>query len=618
MQKPNILIRLLTWIWHGLDGLRKVLHLILMLALFLVFFGIMSSEAPVLPSKAVLAIKPAGFLVEELEGDPFDRAVAELVGDAPAQTVVQDIVDALEFASTDDRIHGVHLDLGSLGGGGLPKLERVADAIREFRDSGKPVIASADFMSQGGYYLAAQADEVYLHPEGMILLRGFGSFRTYFSDLIEKLRIDWNIFRVGTYKSFVEPYTRMDMSDEAREDISHLTDQLWAFYRADIVNARGLEDGDIDEYANGLLDLADAADGDMATAALAQGLVDGLKNHAEVRERLIEIGGADPDVPDAARTTEMSTYLAQMRLLKGEKPREQNVAIIVAAGEIMFGSGGPGMIGAESMSELLRRARTDDEVSAVVLRIDSPGGSTFASDIIGNEIAALRDAGKPVVASLGSAASSGGYWIAAGADRIVASPATVTGSIGIFAMFPTFQRSLDYLGVNVDGVGTTIWSGQLRPDREMSEEAKQLLQAIADDGYDDFLTRVADYRGMEKSAVDAIGQGRVWTGADALERGLIDALGDIDDAVAAAAELAGLDDGEYGRKHIRPELTPGEQLIVDLLSAGHKVGIEPGIFVNRREGPVERLAEQLESAMTPLIRFDDPKGVYAHCLCGFE
>ncbi len=618
MSKPNILIRLLSWVWHGLDGLRKVLHLILLLVLFLGFVGIMSGDAPVLPSQAVLEIKPAGFLVEELEGDPFDRAIGELVGDAPAQTVVQDIVDALDYASTDDRIKGVHLDLGSLGGGGLPMLERIADAIRAFRESGKPVIASADFMSQGGYYIAAHADEVYLHPEGMILLRGFGSFRTYFNDLIDKLKIDWNIFRVGTYKSFVEPYTRMTMSDEAREDVSRLSNQLWDFYRADIVNARGLDDGDIDRYANGLLDLLDAADGDLATAALSQGVVDGLRNHAEIRARLLEIAGADPDYPDAPRKTDMSTYLAQMHLLKGKGLQDRNVAIIVASGEITFGAGVPGMIGAESMSELLRRARADEDVAAVVLRIDSPGGSAFASDVIGNEIAAIQAAGKPVVASLGSSAASGGYWIATGADRIIASPSTVTGSIGIFAMFPTFQRSLDYLGVNVDGVGTTIWSGELRPDREMSAEAKQLLQTFADDGYNDFLTRVAETRGMQKSDVDAIGQGRVWTGKDALERGLVDGLGDIDDAVAAAAELAGIGDSEYGRKHIRPELTPGEQLIVDLLSAAQKVGVDPGALVKRPPGPVERLAERLETAIGPLLRFDDPKGVYAHCLCGFE
>lgn len=297
--KPNILIRLLAWIWHGLDGLRKVLHLIVLLALFLLVFGIMSADAPVLPSEAVLRIQPAGFLVEELEGDPFDRAIGELVGDAPAQAVVQDIVDALRFASTDDRIRGVHLDLGALGGGGLPKLQRVADAVREFRESGKPIIATADFLSQGAYHIAAHADEVYLHPEGVLFLRGFGSFRVYFKDLIDTLKIDWNIFRVGTYKSVGEPYTRMDMSDEAREDISRLMTQLWTFYRADIVNARELDDGDVDEYANGLLPLLEAAGGDFATAALSQGLVDGLMNRSEVRDRLIEIGGADPDFPDA-------------------------------------------------------------------------------------------------------------------------------------------------------------------------------------------------------------------------------------------------------------------------------------------------------------------------------
>lgn len=617
MSRQNVILRVLAGIWRGLDGLRKVLHLVVLLFLFILVFGALSGTAPVLPQQAVLEIAPAGFLVEEYQGDPFDRAIEELVGDAPPQTVVQDVVDALEYARNDDRIAGVHLDLGRLAGGGLSKLQRIGEAVLEFRNSDKPVIASGDFYSQGGYFIAAHADEAYLHPEGLVLLQGFGSYRTYYRDAIDKLRLDWNIFRVGTHKSFVEPYTRMNMSDEAREDVTRLTGQLWDMYVADVARARGLDERGVRRFSDELVSLVQEADGDLAAAALNQGLVDGLLTRREIRARLIEIAGEDAEFADAPATAGMRDYLAQMRLLKGVDIQEQNVAVVVASGEITFGSTAPGTIGADSTGRLLRRALNDETVAAVVLRVDSPGGSAFASDVIANEVAALQSAGKPVIASMSSAAASGGYWISAGADRIYASPSTITGSIGIFGMFPTYQRTLDILGVAVDGTGTTPWTGEFRPDREMSEQAKVLFQAVIDEGYDDFVSRVATHRGMEKEQVDTIAQGRVWTGADAINLGLVDELGTLEDAIVASADLAGLAAGDYGRMTIRNELSPTEQLIVDMLAVGKSFGIDPAAFA-RRPGTLTQLAGRLEQALTPLLRFDDPKGVYAHCLCLFE
>lgn len=617
MTKPNIFVRIFSATWHGADGLRKVLHLLLLLFIFIGVFGAIFGSAPVLPKQAALEIRPQGFLVEQYEGDPFDRAVQELVGDPPPQTVVQDIIDALDYARGDDRILAVHLDLSGLVGGGLSKLQRIGKAIDEFRNSGKPVIASGDVYSQAGYFLAVRADEVYLNPEGLIFLQGYGRFRTYYKDVIDKLRIDWNIFRVGTHKSYVEPFTRMDMSDEAREDTARLADQLWAIYRGDVVKARELDEGAVDEYANELVQLVDAAGGDLAIAALEHGFVDQLMTREQIRKLLIEKVGEDKEFSDAPRTADMREYLAQMRLLKGEDTRDQNVAVIVASGEITSGSPSPGTIGADSTSKLLRRALNDESVAAVVFRVDSPGGSKFASDVIANEIAALQAAGKPVVASMSSTAASGGYWISAGADQIFASPATITGSIGIFAMIPTYQRTLDAIGMAVDGAGSTIWTGEFRPDREMSERAKRLVQTLIEDGYDDFVTRVASHREMEKSEVDAIGQGRVWTGLDALENGLVDELGTLDDAIVAAAELADLDAGKYGKKTIRTELSPTEQMIVDFLSFGRSFGIDLAGFM-RRPSHLEQLAGKLDSAIESIARFDDPRGIYAHCLCAFE
>ncbi|MDJ0910887.1 MAG: signal peptide peptidase SppA [Woeseiaceae bacterium] len=616
-KKPNLFLRILSWIWRTIDSIRKVLHLVLMLFIFFVFLGAMGSSTTILPQRAALDIAPVGFLVEQLEGSPVERAQAELMGEAPVQTRVQDVIDALEYAQYDRRIDAVHLDLSGLGGGGLSKLMRIADAMEDFRDSGKIIIASGDFFSQAGYFLAAHADEVYLHPDGLIYLPGYGSYRTYYKDAIDHLRIDWNIFRVGSHKTAVEPYMRMDMSPEARESIESLTTQLWDMYQTEVEAGRGLEEGAIDSYANGLLEHVTEAGGDMATAALEAGLVDELLTRGELRDRLIEIVGESSSREDDYSFAGMYEYLDQMRLLQGGDIQERNVAVIVAAGEITFGSQGPGTIGAQSTSELLRRARNDDSVAAVVLRVDSPGGSTFASEVIANEIEELRSSGKPVVVSMGSVAASGGYWISAGADKIYASPATITGSIGIFGMIPTYQRSLDALGIAVDGTGTTIWSGELRPDREMSPHARELFQVLIEDGYTDFISRVARERGMDVDDVDTIAQGRVWTGIDALENGLVDELGSFDDAVRAAGDLANLSPGTYGTKYIETELTPFEQFLVDVFEASSNFGVSMG-SVSNSSGRLEQLAARFEELLDPLVRFDDPKGIYAHCMCELE
>jgi protease-4 len=336
-----------------------------------------------------------------------------------------------------------------------------------------------------------------------------------------------------------------------------------------------------------------------------------------VNAKIIEYVGASKRNPDTYRAVELDDFLTQTRLLKGDQSQDQNVAIVVASGEILDGSQSPGLIGGDSTAYLLRRAKNDDSVKAVVLRVDSPGGSTFASEIILDEIVALQEAGKPVVASMSSVAASGGYWISMAADKIYANSATITGSIGIFGMFPTFQRSLAALGINTDGVGSTPWAGELRPDRAMSEDTKALFQRVVEKGYDDFITKVSMHRDLEKADVDRIGQGQVWTGMDALEFGLIDEIGDLDDAIATAAELADLDAGTFGRKTIEKELTPGEQLAVDFLGTAKSVGVDPKVFVSKPSASIQRL-NTIVNALAPLIRFNDPKGIYSHCFCAFE
>jgi protease-4 len=609
--------RIFSMLWSGIDGVRKVLHLIILLFIFSIVISAVSSQAPMIPAKAVLVIRPTGNLVEQLAGDPYDRALQELLGEESPQTLVQDVIDGLDYAKDDSRIKAVVLDLTAMPRGGLSKLQRIGDALDDFRSSGKLVIANADYYGQGAYYLAAHADEVYLHPDGLFLLRGFGIYMNYYKGLLDKLQVDWNVIKVGTHKSAPEPYTRDSMSDENRESMSSLLNQLWGLYKDDVIAARELQENTIDDLMNNLVEYTETLSGDLAQVALDFGFVDGLMTRDELRTRIIEASGIEADERGNFPAADLDEYLDQMRLLKGDAEAEENIAVVVAAGEILNGSQPPGLIGGDSTAKLLRRARQDDSVKAVVLRVDSPGGSAFASEVIRNEVEALKAAGKPVVVSMSSVAASGGYWISMAADRIFASEYTITGSIGIYAMFPTFQRSLDAIGITTDGVGATFWAGEGRPDREMSDETRTMIQLVINKGYDDFISKVAMHRGIDKDDVDAIAQGQVWTGSEAFEYGLIDEIGDMDAAIASAAELAELETDAYGMKYFDKELSPGERLALDLMGGVKWLGFNPESFSAKRSS-VERMANALEDAISPLLRLNDPKGVYAHCFCVFE
>ena len=609
--------RIFSRLWSGIDAVRKVLHLLILLFIFSIVVSALSSRAPTMPAKASLVIRPVGSLVEQLAGDLYDRALEELLGEENPQTLVQDVIDGLDFAKADSRITAVVLDLSAMPGGGLSKLQRIGNAIDDFKSSGKPIIATADYYGQGSYYLAARADEVYMHPDGLFFLRGFGVYINYYKGILDKLQVDWNVFKVGTHKSAPEPFTRDSMSDENRVSMSNLLDQMWGLYKADVVAARELEENTIDDLLSNLVEYTETLNGDLAQMALDFGFVDGLLTRAELRERIIEVSETEADEDGNYPATNLDDYLDQMRLMKGDAAAEENVAVVVAAGEIRNGSQPPGTIGGDSTAKLLRRAQQDDSVKAVVLRVDSPGGSAFASEVIRNEVQALKAAGKPVVVSMSSVAASGGYWISMAADRIFASQYTITGSIGIFGMFPTFQRSLGAVGITTDGVGSTFWAGELRPDRAMTDETRTMFQLIINKGYDDFITKVAIHRGIDKPDVDTIAQGQVWTGNEAFEHGLIDEIGDMEAAIASAAEFAELEADGYGMKYFEKELSPGEQLALDLMGGVKWLGLNPEILAAKRSS-VERVANLLEDAISPLLRLNDPKGVYAHCFCVIE
>ena len=608
--------RFFSMLWAGADGLRKFLHLLMMLFVFSIIISALSSQTTPIPGSAALVIRPVGRFVEQLAGDPFDRALAELLNESEPQTLVQDVIDGLAFARDDSRISSVVLDLSAMPGGGLSKLKRIGDAIDDFKSSGKPVIARADYFGQGSYYLASHADEIYMHPEGALFIYGFGAYLNYYKEALDTLQIDWNVFRVGTYKSAVEPYTRNDMSQADREALTSVIDQLWAQYKVDIETARDLEPGTIDSVLSDLVGSVDTVDGNLAQLAMDYGFVDGLWTREQIRNRLVEVAGENGEESDYP-VAPLGAYLEQMRLIEGDTAGEANVGVVVAAGDILDGVQSPGTIGGDSTAKLLRDARKDDSVKAVVLRVDSPGGSSFASEVIANEVELLREAGKPVVVSMSSLAASGGYWISMAADKIYASDYTITGSIGIYGMFPTFQRSLGTLGITTDGVASTPWAGQLRPDRAMSAEAKVIFQQTINHGYDTFIESVAEHREMSVEDVDSIAQGRIWTGADAIANGLVDEIGNIEQAIEGAAVMAELDIETYGRKVFEKKMDPGEQLLLDLMSGVQAMGVRFDSLVKPRPA-VERVADVVEQALSPLTRFNDPFGVYAHCLCVFE
>jgi protease-4 len=562
----RVIGRLLRGLWHGLDGVRKVLHLVLLLFIFGLLVLAISDSVPYIPGEAALVLAPAGSLVEELSGDPLDRAIGRATGDGRAETRLQDLLDVIDSAAGDDRVKALVLDLGALEGAGLPKLQEVAAALARFRESGKKVLAWGTYFDQRQYYLAAQADEVYLDPFGAVLIDGYGYYRQYLKGAADKLGVEVNVFRAGEFKSATDTFTRADMSPEDREEASAWLGDLWDGWKADVAAARELEPEALQSYADRAAEDLAETDGDLAQYALSRGLVDGLLTEEQFGERVAQEAGTDPD-SHSYRAVDWAPYLTVLRSeQKLHTQPDRNVAVVVASGEILDGQQGPGRVGGETLAALLRELRHDDEVQAVVLRIDSPGGSMYASERIRREVSALRAAGKPVVASMSSVAASGGYYIAAQADRIYAAPGTITGSIGVFMILPTFETTLGKLGVTQDGFGTTELSGAWQLERKLDPEFAAILESSVNDAYRKFLGVVSQGRERPIEEVDSIAQGRVWSGLDAKTAGLVDELGRLDDAIESAAKLAELGD-DYGVTWPQPSLTWQEALALRMRGA---------------------------------------------------
>jgi protease-4 len=599
-------------VWRILEGVRKTLHLILLLVIFGFILAALHTSVPLVPRSSALVIAPEGELVEQLSSDPVRRAIGQASGGPAPETLLKDVIDAIESAKNDSRIKLIVLDLGNLDKSGLSKLQEIGAALRDFRSAGKRVVVGADSLDQGQYYLAAQAGEVYLDPLGFVYIDGFSHYRMFLKDAIEKLGVDVNIFKAGTFKSFTDQFSRSDMAPSERAASSAWLAALWNAYTQDVTRARSLPANALSEYVSEAPAALAAVNGDAAKLALQRGLVTALKSRRQLADELKNLVGEDQDT-HSFNSIGMNQYLAAIRAKRVLKSKsDAKVGVVVASGEILDGRQPPGRIGGESTGDLLRQARYDRTVKAVVLRVDSPGGSMFASEQILREVQALRKAGKPVVVSMSTYAASGGYYISAAANQIFASPTTLTGSIGVFSVVPTFQRTLEKFGVKVDGLGTTPMAGELRLDRALDAPARQILQSSVDHAYAEFLRRVGEGRKKSVEDVDKIAQGRVWAGVDGQRIGLVDHLGGLKDATDAAAKLAELG-ADYDVEYIESELSLREQLMMQLRAEALRLGSMAGLAAPRSE--IEQALDPLLEQARAIARLNDPRGLYAYCWC---
>jgi protease-4 len=609
-------LQVVAGIWRALDRMRRVLHLILLLGLFLFLIVAAVGERVVIPQAAALVIAPRGVLVDQLSGDALDRALARAQGAPLSETLVRDIVDALRSARDDERIKAVVLDLDEMTGAGLSKLQDISVELRRFKESGKPVIAVGDGFTRDQYYLAAQADDVYMHPMGLVLVDGYSRFLPYYKSLLDKVYVDYNVWTVGEFKSFVEPITRDDMSPQDEEASRVYLDALWGAYQADVTSARGLPAPSLQQYADGIVTLLEQAGGNTARLAMDYGLVDDLLTRDIMRERIRERIGEvkrPGGQPDTYTQVSLDDYVTWLRTEGMPESRPNKVAVVVASGEIFDGMQAPGSIGGDSTSELIRRARADESVKALVLRVDSGGGSAFASDLILRELERFQETDRPVVVSMGSVAASGGYWISMGADEIWASPTTLTGSIGVGALIPTVPRTLDWVGVHVDGIGTTELAGGLDITRPIGESMKGLIGLSVRHTYEDFIAKIAEHRERSVDEVESAAQGRVWTGSDALSRGLVDKLGGLPEAIESAAELAGLEQDSYMLDYVEQQLGFVETVML-ALTAKVMAGVNRLVDWPRWPARVTAALSTLEP-MAFIDRLNDPRGIYAYCFC---
>ena len=623
--RSNPVWSFLTGIWQFI---RFTNHMVFFIALIVaLFFFVMvltlglsagSARGPVQEKTAlVLALK--GNLVEQYTSAPIQRAFAQATGDTSREFQLRDLLAVIDAAKKDPKIDRIVLLTDGFNTAGFAALHELGTALKDFRSGGKQIVAYGAGMEQKQYYLAAQANEVYLDPDGSVLLEGIGRYRLFYREALQdKLGVDVHLFRVGEFKSAAEPYILDAASPESREADLFWMNDVWNRYVAEIAAARKLPTEAITTLVTTMPARVAAVQGDLAKLALDEKLVDGLKTPDEI-ETLLSQRGARNDEDDSFRQIDFDSYLAQQVTPATLMVGGPQVGVVVAEGEISDGKQAPGSVGGESTSDLIREARLDDNIKALVLRVNSPGGSVFPSEQIRREIALTKAAGKPVVVSMGNVAASGGYWISMNADRIYADSSTITGSIGIFGLWMSAPRALEKIGVHSDGVATTPLAGAFDPTRPLDPEAGNLIQSVINHGYAQFIGKVATARKSTPEKIDSIARGRVWSGAQAKERGLVDEIGGLRDAQVYAAQLAKLGGpDEYKVRYVEPPLSPFDQFFLGMsknartASLVRALGPAGGVV---GQDTIDRVQKEL--SWLNAKGSNGPVRAVAHCLCDF-
>ena len=593
----------LSWMFNGdlfFLTLNSIFLLMVIFIIISIFSSIFSNNLEDPEGKA-LVINPAGPIVEQISGpsDPFQTL---LMGEQSSELYVGDLLEVLEAASNDNRIKDLVLRLDNISGTGQAVLYDVGLALKKVKDSGKRIIAIGDEYSESGFYLASFADEIIMNPEGWILLDGFDRSKMYYKSFLDRLKISANVIRVGTFKSAVEPYLRDDMSDAAKEANLAYLDILWSSWVEVVSTNRSLTPESIQYLVDNTDELVKKSKKGTAEAFLNYGMIDKLLTRTEQREYMVELFG-ESESKESFNKISGGSYYQVLQDEKKTKTSDNKIAVVVARGTIMDGDQPPGTIGGDSTSRLIKDAYEDEAVKAIVLRVDSGGGGVFASEVIRQELLKAQEKGIKVIASMGNVAASGGYWISTNADEIWASHNTITGSIGIFGLLPTVDKSLKNIGINTDGVSTGKLDAGGDPTKGLSPMFKNIIQAEIEHGYDKFITLVSESRGIDKKQVDNIAQGRVWAGETALELGLVDQLGNIKDAINRAAELAEID--SFVTYYPSEELNWKQQLLSSIFSISGGI-IPQSVLENFFVKSSLKTLSEIES-------FNDPKGIYLKC-----
>ena len=622
----QVILKFLKYCWRGLNFIRDCVMNLVFLLFVLLLGAILSlssymdgEKVELVGEQGALLLNLDGYLADNRDSQPeWERALQELDNQhVPGKISTFDVVYAIEQAANDERIKGLVLDLNYFEGADIPALEYVGESLKNFKKTEKPVIAFSDNYTQAQYLLASYADEIYLNPRGSVFIQGLAAQNLYFKEMLDKLEVTPHVFRVGTYKSAVEPFLRNDMSPEARRNLQQWLNGMWTNYKDIIATNRKIDQNSVLPDAKTFLKELKALKGDSTAYVEQRKLVTQLASRSELDKKLIELFGSNKD--DEPKLLTFNRYLKALPDRMLSEDSEYKIAVVNVEGVIVDGESYQDEVGGNTVSRLLSEANADKDVKAVVLRVNSPGGSAFASEVIRQEVDALQKAGKPVVVSMGSMAASGGYWISSTADYIVADKNTITGSIGIFALFPTFEKTIKKWGISSDGVATSELS-DLSLLRPLSSELNDVFQMEIEYGYDEFLSVVSKGRKLSKEEVNKIAQGQVWLGQDAYKNKLVDEIGNFDTALNKAIELANakLADDQKSDDYSVEWFVEEDDSTLDKLMTGLRGSVKSLVksTVDETIG-LPKEAAQIKQSLGVLTKFNDPKGQYLYCLnCG--